>query len=102
MDRLLKLLRYFRNFYVLTGVLFAVWMIFLDGSNWRMMAGTWYNLQSAKAKKRLYQDKIAEVKKEREEVMGNTQALEKFAREKYLMKKPTEDLYIIEVPKEEK
>ena len=35
------------------------------------------------------------VKKEREELMSNQELLEKFAREKYFMKKPTEDIYVI-------
>ena len=42
-----------------------------------------------------YLEKIAEVKEEREELFSNPDLLEKFAREQYLMKKPTEDLYII-------
>jgi cell division protein FtsB len=95
MERLWKVLRPLRNFYVATLVLFSVWMIFFDGSNWRMMTTTWLNLQSTKEKKRFYQEKIAEVKRERDAVMGSTQALEKFAREKYLMKKPTEELFIV-------
>ncbi|HOO11266.1 MAG TPA: septum formation initiator family protein, partial [Cyclobacteriaceae bacterium] len=40
--------------------------------------------------------KIVEVKKDRKELMTNKELLEKFAREKYLMKKETEDLFIIQ------
>lgn len=50
------------------------------------------NLESEKA---YFQEKIVEVRKEREELLSNDKLLEKFAREKYLMKKPSEDLYII-------
>jgi len=38
---------------------------------------------------------IKDVEKDREELLSNDKLLEKFAREKYLMKKPTEDLYVI-------
>lgn len=38
---------------------------------------------------------MEEVKQTREELMGNQQLLEKFAREKYLMKKPSEDIFIV-------
>jgi cell division protein DivIC len=40
-------------------------------------------------------DKIAEVKSDREELLSDDALLEKFARENYLMKKPTEDIYVI-------
>lgn len=41
------------------------------------------------------QKKIADVKKERSEVFGNKKLLEKWAREKYLMRRPNEDVYVI-------
>ena len=50
------------------------------------------NLEDEKA---YYLNKIEEVKKDREELLSNDALLEKFAREKYLMKKPTEDLFIV-------
>ncbi len=42
-----------------------------------------------------YISKIEEVKQDRIELFGKPQMLEKFAREKYMMKKPTEDVFII-------
>jgi len=45
--------------------------------------------------KEYYTEKIEEVKMEREALIGNKQKLEKFARENYLMKKPSEDVYIL-------
>jgi cell division protein FtsB len=35
------------------------------------------------------------VEQDRAELMANPQLLEKFAREKYLMKRPGEDLYLV-------
>ena len=40
-------------------------------------------------------DKIAEVKKERSEVLGSPKLLEKWAREEYLMRRPNEDVFVI-------
>ena len=45
--------------------------------------------------KKFYEDKIMEVKNDREALINNPMLLEKIAREKYLMKKENEDLYII-------
>lgn len=89
-----------RNFYVLTSFAFVIWMLVFDSNNWRMMARTYYNLQVAQSEKRYYQQQKQAVIKERDEVMGNPALLEKYAREHYLMKKPTEDLYLLEEVKE--
>ena len=35
------------------------------------------------------------MEKDRNELFGNRESVEKFAREKYLMKKETEDIYVI-------
>lgn len=86
----------FRNFYAVTGFCFLMWMIFLDSndliSRYRMGA----KLRSLEKEKEYYQEKISEVEKDKQELTTNKQLLEKFAREKYLMKKPTEDVFIIQ------
>lgn len=41
------------------------------------------------------QDKIRDVKKERNEVFGNPRMLEKWAREKFMMRRPNEEVYVI-------
>jgi len=51
---------------------------------------------SALAKeKQFYLDKILEVKNEKAALESNPELLERLAREKYLMKKENEDLYIV-------
>ena len=86
----------FRNFYSLTGIAFLVWMIFLDSNdliNRFRMSG---KLRSLENERRYYSEKIKEVEQDRAELMGTTELLEKFAREKYLMKRETEDIYVID------
>ena len=86
----------FRNFYFITGMTFLVWMTFLDSNDlinrFRLSA----KLRSLENEKEYYHEKIQAVEKDRQELMGTTQLLEKVAREKYLMKKQTEDIFIIE------
>jgi len=53
-------------------------------------------LRALESEKEYYLQKIEEVKKDREELLTNKELLEKFARERYLMKKETEDIFIIE------
>ncbi len=86
----------FRNFYFVTGISFLIWMTFLDSNDLINRFGLSSKLNVLENEKEYYQEKIKEVQKDREELMGTNELLEKFAREKYLMKKETEDIYIIE------
>ena len=86
----------FRNFYFVTGISFLVWMIFLDSNDLINRFRLTNKLHTLESEKEYYQEKIREVEKDRQQLMGTTELLEKFAREKYLMKKQTEDIFIIE------
>jgi cell division protein FtsB len=90
-----KLPKAFRNFYIVTGLIFLVWMMFLDSNDFLSRYKLSAKLRSLEGEKEYYQEKIKEVEKDREELMGNRELLEKFAREKYLMKKKTEDIFIV-------
>ena len=72
-----------------------MWMIFFDRNS--VIDQTERRLQLAKLrqKDRFYADKIAEVNKQKAELMSSPENMEKFAREKYFMKKDNEDVYII-------
>jgi cell division protein FtsB len=71
-------------------------MIFLDSNDLisRLKLGS--KLRTLEKEKQYYQAKIKEVEEDRKELMTNKELLEKFAREKYLMKKETEDIFIIQ------
>lgn len=53
-------------------------------------------LSELKDQKEYYLQKIESVQKDREALLNNEELLEKFARENYLMKRPTEDVFIVE------
>ena len=42
------------------------------------------------------QAEIEQLKKDKEDIKTNPKAIEKYAREKYFMKKPNEDVFVIE------
>jgi cell division protein DivIC len=91
-----KLPRAFQNFYVVTLVIFLGWMLLLDSNNFVARYQLGSKLNSLENEKEYYQEKIKEVKKDRSELLGDRESIEKFAREKYLMKKSSEDIFIIE------
>lgn len=90
-----RLPRIFRNFYFLTGLFFFVWIAFLDSNNLMARFNLTSKLNSLENEKEYYEEKIKEVEKDRDELFGTRESLEKFAREKYLMKKETEDVFIV-------
>lgn len=90
----------FRNFYLITTCLFIVWMLFFDSNDFVTQFQMRRQLSDLERDKEHYLEKMAKVEKDRKELMGNPELLEKFAREKYLMKRPNEDVFII-VPKED-
>ncbi|MBL0743261.1 FtsB family cell division protein [Chryseolinea lacunae] len=90
-----KLPKPFRNFYVLSIVCFVIWMIALDSNNMISRFQLSSKRNSLENEKEYYEEKIKEVEKDRDELFGDRESLEKFAREKYLMKKETEDIFIV-------
>lgn len=85
-----------KNFYVITGLCFFVWMLLLDSNDLISRFKMTNKIRTLENEKEFYQEKIAEVEKDRKELMTNKELLEKFAREKYLMKKEKEDIFIIQ------
>jgi cell division protein FtsB len=90
-----KIFKYTGNFYVLSTLFFLFWMIFIDSNSLGIHFRLTQKLWDLENQKEYYQEKRIQIKAEREELMSNAELLEKFARERYLMKKPTEDLYVV-------
>jgi len=83
------------NFYFLAGAFFLCWMIFIDSNNLINQFKLSRKLSELEDRKEYYLERKEKIKAEREELMSNPELMEKFAREKYMMKKESEDLYVI-------
>ncbi len=84
------------NKYLVASVFFIVWMLFFDQRDYFQQRIRQAELDKLEAKKQYYVKEIEKTKKELQDLQNNPAALEKFAREHYLMKKNGEDIYIIE------
>jgi cell division protein DivIC len=84
------------NKYLLATGFFVVWMLFFDQRDYFQQRDRMDELKKLEAKKQYYVQEIEKTKKELTDLQNNPAALEKFAREHYLMKKDGEDIYIIE------
>lgn len=90
-----RYLQYTKNFYFIFTVLFILWMVFIDSNDIVSQITLQSKLNDLEKQKEFYQERKEKIQAEREELLSNYELLEKFAREKYLMKRKTEDLYVI-------
>ena len=89
------------NKFFLATVAFSGWMIFFDQNDVVSQIKLRMKLSAFRDKKEYYEQQITSVKKEKQELLTNQDSLERFARERYMMKKDNEDLFVI-VPEEKK
>ena len=83
------------NKYLLISLLFAVWMLFLDNYSYMDQRQLNKQIDELQDNKKYYQD---EIKKDNQSIklLKNQDQVEKYAREKYYMKRENEEVYIIE------
>jgi cell division protein FtsB len=92
MNRLLELLR---NKYFLSVIAFVVWMLFFDKNDILAQYEFKSQVNKLQEEKDFYVKEIETVKKDLNELSTNLNTAEKFAREKYFMKKDNEDVFVI-------
>lgn len=80
---------------MITLIIFLTWVLFFDKNNLVTHFRLHRQLNELKKDKRYYRQEIKKDSIAMQELMTNPMNLEKFAREKYLMKKDDEDLYVI-------
>lgn len=89
-----------KNKYFLTTACFVVWMVFFDD---RDLVTTYIKqraeLSELQTSKAYYQSQITTTRHELDKLKNNATTIEQYAREKYLMKRDNEDLFLIESPK---
>ena len=92
----------FRNKYILTTIIFVIWLILFDSNNLISRYKELRELHKLKKDREYFSNRIKEDSKKLHELKTDNDNLEKFAREQYRMKKPDEDLYIIMTPSEDR
>jgi len=84
-----------KNKYFIAGAIFLIWIAFFDQNNLLERRRNIKELKQLEHDITYYQQNIEETRSRLEELKTNTDNLEKFAREQYLMKKPDEDVFVI-------
>ena len=95
MSALKLIFRILINKYFLTTVAFIVWMVFFDSNNLLTRNKLQEKLDALTLEKQFY---LREIKKDStltHQLLSDSSQLEQYARERYLMKKEKEDLFLV-------
>ena len=93
---MLKILKkIFLNRYFITLLAFAIWMAFFDANSLKRQRLLNQRIDEINGMKVFYLAEIGKNNTAIEELQQDPEAIEKFAREKYLMKRDSEDVYIV-------
>jgi len=91
------MLKLFKNKYLLTLLIFAAWMIFFDQNSFLSQRKFTKEVNQLEARRKFYTNQNEILKIQKDALIDNPDNLERLAREKYLMKRDDEDVYIINV-----
>ncbi len=88
-------LKYINNRYFYTGLAFLVWLAFFDNDSILEQIKLSNKINDLKQEKSFYETEIQKNKSALNALKYDTTQLEKYAREKYFMKKDNEDVYVV-------
>ncbi len=88
-------MNYIKNIFVIVLTLFIIWMLFFDAHSWLFHRELNKDIEELEYQKEHYKKEIEKDKKAIKE-LSTEEGIERAARENYYMKKPNEDIYIIE------
>jgi cell division protein DivIC len=86
-----------KNKYILTLLIFGAWMFFFDQNSFLSQRKFTKEVNQLEARRKFYTNQNELLKIQKDALIDNPANLERLAREKYLMKRDDEDVYIINV-----
>ena len=90
-----RFVKFFTNRYVIILITFCIWMLFFDENSYLVHKEFNKEINELENAIESYKKKIKDDKRNIKNIQDSL-GIERFAREKYLMKKKNEDIYIIE------
>jgi len=82
----------FKNKYVVTGLFFVVWIVFFDDTSLMVQRDLTKVEQNLEQRKEFYESQIAEIELAKKTLEADP---ERYARERFYMKRADEDIFII-------
>ena len=90
------------NRYFIVSVVFIVWMLFFDQRDYFQQRATAEELKKIQNSTKYYDDEINSTKSQLNNLQSNPTSIEKFGRERYLLKREGEELFLFEDTAESK
>jgi cell division protein DivIC len=90
-----KIPHWLKNRFAITGLCFFIWLLFFDRNNLVSQYNIRSELKKLEDEERFFKEEIKKDQEKLMELKTNFHTLEKFAREKYLMKKDNEEIFVI-------
>lgn len=87
-----------KNKYFIAASLFITWMLFFDPKDWSLIHARQQKLVELEKSEANMTKLIEDTRKERALLKTNAQTIEKYAREKFYMKRDNEDLFLVKSP----
>ena len=84
-----------KNKYLITVVVLTVWVIFFDKNDLKTQLELRKEVKQLEEERNYFAKEIHGITSDIKELYTNPKTLEKFAREKYLMKRDNEDIFVI-------
>jgi cell division protein FtsB len=100
MSFLSKIPRALKNKYLIATILFVVFIVFFDDRDLLSNIRHTREMKDLEKSRQYYQDEIAKTRQELKQLRTDAALLEKYARERYLMKRDNEDLFLVKGQKE--
>ncbi len=88
-------LKLLKNKYVLSVAVFVVWISFFDRNDLFTQWDRKKELKKLETSAAFYEKEISTTRKDLMELNNNTAVLEKFAREKFFLKRPNEEIFLV-------
>lgn len=88
-------LKFFKNKYAIATIFFLVLITFFDRYDLISQVSLRQQVSKLREEKKYYKEEITKNNLELNSLQTNPENLEKFAREKYLMKKDNEDVFVL-------
>jgi cell division protein DivIC len=92
---LILLRKILTNRYLLASAAFGVWMLFFDKNDYFTQRQRAVELQQLNDKISYYQHQIETTRQELQALQNDPFTLEKYAREKYYMKRANEEVFVV-------
>ena len=90
--------KFLKNKYLICIVVFVVWMSFFDVKDWGLLIERHNKISELEKSEKMLSKQIQETRAELNLLRSDAQSIERYAREKYYMKKDNEDIFLVKTP----